>query len=120
MSAQPDPHDPSQIEFLRSLDDGDGKVLSEVIDQYLAQAAEARGELLRVVHEGDSAAVERAAHLLKGASANIGANALATVCAEMETQSRLARLDEAAGLVERFDTEFSRVRDALTRLASTN
>jgi PAS domain S-box-containing protein len=115
-----DPLDPSQIELLRSLDDGDGTVLGEIIDQYLTQTAEGRGELIRVVGEGDTAALERAAHLLRGASANIGASALAAVCAEMETQSRLARLDVAAGLVEQFDTEFSRVRDALSLLVAKN
>jgi len=116
----PDPLDPSQVELLRSLDNGDGTVLREIVEQYLAQTAEGRGELLRVAGEGDAAALERAAHLLRGASANIGASALAALCAEMETQSRLARLDVAAGLVEQFDTEFSRVREALAVLAPKN
>ena len=115
-----DPLDPSQVELLRSLDDGDGTVLREIVEQYLTQAAEGRGELLRVADKGDAAAAERAAHLLRGASANIGANALAALCAEMETQSRLARLDVAAGLVEQFDSEFARVRDALSVLVPKN
>ena len=88
-------------------------MLGEIIDQYLAQTTEGRGELVRVVGEGDTDALERAAHTLKGASANVGASALAAVCAEMEMQGRVAQLDGAAGLVERFDTEFARVRDAL-------
>ena len=62
----PDPLDPSQIELLRSLDDGDGAVLGEIIDQYLAQTGEGRGELVRVVGAGDTRALERAAHTLKG------------------------------------------------------
>ncbi len=115
----PDPLDQSQIELLRSLDDGDGAVLVEIIDQYLAQTLEGRGELARVVGAGDTEAVERAAHRLRGASANIGASTLAALCAEMETQGRFARLDEAGGLVERFDAEFARVRDALNLLTTT-
>ena len=118
--ALPEPLDPSQVELLRSLDDGDGSVLREIVDQYLAQTAKCRGELVRVAEEGDAAAVERAAHLLRGASANIGATTLAALCAEMETQSRLARLDVAAGLVAQFDTEYSRVRDALGLLVARN
>ena len=43
----PDPLDRSQIELLRSLDDGDGAVLGEIIDQYLTQTAAGRGELVR-------------------------------------------------------------------------
>ena len=53
------------------------------------------------------------------ASANIGASTLAAVCAEIEMQARFAQLGDAAGLVERFDTEFARVRDALNLLAAS-
>ena len=110
------PLDPSQIELLRSLDDGDGAVLGEIIDEYLTQAAQGRGELARVVDQGDAHALERAAHSLRGASANVGASALATVCAEMEMQGRLEQFDGTAELVERFDAEFARVRTALNEL----
>jgi DNA-binding response OmpR family regulator len=108
-----EPLDPAQLELLRSLDDGEGVVLSEIIHEYLAQTAEGRGELVRTVEVGDSRALERTAHSLRGASANIGATALADVCAEMELQGRLEQLDATAQLVERFDSEYGRVRDAL-------
>ncbi len=114
-----DPLDQSQIEVLRGLDGGDGAVLVEIISQYLAQTVEGRVELLRVVGQGDAHAVARAAHTLRGASANIGASALAAVCAEMETQGNFAQLDDAPELVERFDAEFARVRDALNLLTTT-
>jgi CheY-like chemotaxis protein/HPt (histidine-containing phosphotransfer) domain-containing protein len=109
----PDPLDQAQIELLRSLDDGDGAVLAEIIDEYLAQTAEGRDELVRVVGEGDIHGVERTAHTLRGASANVGASALAVVCAELEILGRSAQLDRVDNLVERFDIEFARVRDAL-------
>ncbi|MGA2306745.1 MAG: response regulator [Acidimicrobiales bacterium] len=112
----PDPLDPAQLELLRSLDDGEGAVLSEIIHEYLAQAELGRGELARIVEVGDPRALERAAHSLRGASANIGATVLADVCAEMELQGRLEQLDATGRLVERFDSEFGRVRDALDHL----
>ena len=112
----PDALDPSQVELLRSLDDGEGVVLIEIIHEYLAQAEVGRGELARIVEVGDSRALERAAHSLRGASANIGATALADVCAEMEVQGRLEQLDATEQLVERFDSEYGRVRDALDHL----
>jgi two-component system, sensor histidine kinase and response regulator len=114
------PLDQTQIEFLRSLDDGDGAVLGEIVDQYLMQTIEGRGELFRVVGEGDSHALERAAHTLRGASANIGASALAAICAEMETEGRSERLESAAGLMEQFDAEFRRVRDALSHVLTSS
>jgi signal transduction histidine kinase/DNA-binding response OmpR family regulator len=109
----PDPLDPSQLDLLRSLDDGEGMVLDEIIREYLVQAEEGRGELARIVEVGDSRALEHAAHSLRGASANIGATALAGVCAEMELQGRLEQLDATARLMEQFDAEFQRVRYAL-------
>jgi two-component system sensor histidine kinase/response regulator len=115
-----DPLDLTQIEFLRSLDDGDGAVLGEIVNQYLTQTAEGRGELLRVVGEGDPQALERAAHTLRGASANVGASALAAICAEMETEGRYERLEGAAGLMEQFDAELSRVRDALSHVLTSS
>jgi two-component system sensor histidine kinase/response regulator len=111
-----EPLDYSQIDLLRSLDDGDGAVFGEIIDQYLTQTTAGRLELARVVGAGDAHGLQRAAHTLKGASANVGATALVAVCDELEMQGRGARIDGAAGLVERFDTEFTRVRQALTQL----
>ena len=112
----PDPLESSQIDLLRSLDDGDGAVLGEIIGQYLLQTAEDRGELLRMVAEGDLSALVRTAHTLRGASPNVGASALAAVCAEMKAHGRGARPDEAAGFLMRFDAEFARVRAALDRV----
>jgi CheY-like chemotaxis protein/HPt (histidine-containing phosphotransfer) domain-containing protein len=114
----PDPLDPAQLELLRSLDDGEGAVLSEIINEYLAQTEVGRGELARIVEVGDSRALERAAHSLRGACANIGATALADICAEMELQGRLEELDAAGQLelVRRFESEFARVRQALDNL----
>ena len=73
-----------------------------------------------MVGEGDLHALERAAHTLKGASANIGASVLAAICAEIETEGRSERLEGAAGLMEQFDAEFSRVRDALSHLLTAS
>jgi two-component system, sensor histidine kinase and response regulator len=113
-----DPLDPAQLELLRSLDDGEGVVLGEIINEYLAQTEVGRGELVRIVEVGDSRALERAAHSLRGACANIGATVLADVCAEMEAQGRLEQIDVVGQLelVRRFDSEFERVRDALDGL----
>jgi two-component system, sensor histidine kinase and response regulator len=110
------PLDLDQIELLRSLDDGDGALLSEIISQYLSQTEEGRNELARAVVVGDHGAVARTAHALRGASANIGATGLAAVCEAMEMSARAEQLDGAPELVERFDAEFARVCEALNEL----
>ena len=90
MSLPPETHDPldrSQIEFLVSLDDGQAEVLAEIVREYLIVGEECSTELVRQLGEGDCRAVERAAHTLKGASANVGATGLADVCAGLEMQA---------------------------------
>ena len=107
------PLDQDQINDLRSLDDGDGAVFAAIIEQFLAQADQGRQDLARLVEEGDAQALARAAHTLKGASANVGAVAVSAVCAELEAKGKLAALDGAAGLVEQFADELAHAREAL-------
>jgi HPt (histidine-containing phosphotransfer) domain-containing protein len=113
-----DPLDRSQIEFLLSLDDGQGDALAEIVAEYLTLGDEGYAELLRQRREGDRNAFERTAHTLKGASANVGATGLADVCASLELHAREAQLDDAGELLEQFEAQFDRVRAALEVFAS--
>ena len=113
-----DPLDRAQIELLLSLDDGDGAALLEIVDEYLAMSEEGRVELLGCLGAGDAQGAERAAHTLKGASANVGATALAAVCAAMEARARQGQPQGAAQLTEQFESEFVRARSALQAVAS--
>jgi HPt (histidine-containing phosphotransfer) domain-containing protein len=108
-----DPLDRSQIEFLVSLDDGEGAALAEIVDEYLALSDDGSAELRRLLREGDPDAFERTAHTLKGASANVGATGLADVCAGLEHRARGRELDDAGALLDQFDAELHRVRAAL-------
>ena len=111
-----DPIDQSQIELLRSLDDGDGTLLARIIDQFAAEGGHAAGELADAVSRGECRTIERTAHTIKGASANVGATDLTEVCAAIEACGRQADLDGAARLIDRFQTEFARAREALSQL----
>lgn len=110
--------DRSQIDLLLSLDDGAGAALQEIVDEYLPMSEEGGVELLRALEDGDAQAVERGAHTLKGASANVGATALVDVCAAIETCARQGHLEGAAELTEQFESELSRARAALHAVAS--
>ncbi len=113
-----DPLDRSQIELLLSLDDGQGEALVEIVNEYLILSGQVRAELLRVLAEGDRDALERTAHTLKGASANVGASGLADVCAGLEQHARQEELRDASELMEQFDAEYSRVHAALQVVAT--
>lgn len=122
MSTTTDPLDRSQIELLLSLDDGAGDALAEIVEEYRTMSWNGRDDLRRELREGDHTALAHTAHALKGASANLGANDLAQVCAELEMHARQVELvgsDEFADahtLMERFETEFTRVQVALMLL----
>ncbi len=116
MSSPPDTRDPldrSQIEFLVSLDDGRGEMLAEIVREYLVSSEECATELVRLLGEGDGQAIERTAHTLKGASANVGASGLADVCARLEMGAREQRLGDAADLLKQLVEELDRVQSAL-------
>jgi two-component system sensor histidine kinase/response regulator len=113
-----DPLDRTQIELLLSLDGGEGETLGEIVQQYLTHGEKGLHELRRVLTEGDVESLERAAHTLKGASANVGASAMVELCAALETSARAEELDAANGLMERADREFARVQDALELLTA--
>jgi HPt (histidine-containing phosphotransfer) domain-containing protein len=116
MSSPPDTRDPldrSQIEFLASLDDGQGEMLAEIVREYLIVSEQCYVELVRLLGEGDCPAIGRTAHTLRGASANVGATGLADVCAGLEVKAHEVQLSDAADLMEQFVEEFDRVQAAL-------
>jgi HPt (histidine-containing phosphotransfer) domain-containing protein len=122
MNTTTDPLDRAQIDLLLSLDDGAGEALAEIVEEYQTMSWEGRHDLRRELRDADHTALARTAHALKGASANLGANDLAHVCAELEMHARQVELvgsDEFAdanALMERFEAEFTRVQVALMLL----
>jgi CheY-like chemotaxis protein len=105
--------DSDQLDVIRRIDDGDGTLLREIIDKFLTHAEAGRDELAGIIAEGDPHALERTAHRLRGAAANLGAVALAELCGELEARGRFGQLDDVAVLLPRFDDELARARDAL-------
>src|SRR5580658_4030536 len=114
-----DPLDRSQIDLLLDLDDGEGGALSEIVEEYIAHGKQVWVELRRTLSAGDVAALERSAHTLKGASANVGASTLAQLCGALESHARMEQLDEVSGLIDECDAEFARVQEALTVLTAS-
>jgi HPt (histidine-containing phosphotransfer) domain-containing protein len=105
--------DPSRISTLRDLDSGDGELLRLLVDEYANDARAQLDTLHAALAEGDPHAVERAAHTVKGASANIGATRLAELCRELEALGRAAALGSGREMLERIEAEFDNVRHAL-------
>jgi hypothetical protein len=105
--------DEARIATLRDLDGGDGTLLGMLVDEYDRDTRIQIDRLHAALAEGDPHTVERCAHTVKGASANIGAMRLADLCRELESLGRAGALGEAPAILDRVETEFDKVRHAL-------
>lgn len=123
----PDAVDPAAFSFadildrhvlddLRSLqEEGEPDIVTELIDLYLQEAPDRLQAIREAVRDGDAPCLLRAAHSLKGSSANLGAAGVAAVCAELERCGREVVLDGAPALLERLEADFKKLHAALER-----
>ncbi|MEM6456336.1 MAG: response regulator [Acidobacteriota bacterium] len=106
--------DRQRLASLRALQEATGKdVVGPLIDLYLQQTPEKLTALWQLLAAGDAPQFERQAHSLKGSSANLGANAMAGICAQLEAHGRRGALHRMEPLLLRLQTAFEQVRQAL-------
>src|SRR3954468_12617403 len=109
--------DPQAIENLRALNPGDNdEFLREIAAIFLEDTPLRIAELEQSLVAGDVAKFTRAAHSIKGSSANLGAMTLRTVAEKLEHQSRTEGLGGLAPLVAQVKTEFARAQAELAKL----
>jgi two-component system, sensor histidine kinase and response regulator len=106
--------DQSRIELLEQLDRDGGDLLSEVLHQYISDATSRMASLRVAVDDGDLGAAAETAHAMRGASANVGASMMATLCGRIEEFAKRGDASGCAALLGVADDEFERVRIALT------
>ena len=110
--------DPTALANVRAVD-GDGAVLAEVIDIYLADAPEQMQSLRNALEGGRLGDLGRTAHALKSASLNVGAKTLCELCSRLERQARAGQSAGTAELVAGIESLMAHVCNALrTELAS--
>ncbi len=105
--------DGERFAVLRDLDGGDGDLLSAIMSEYLDDGVRSLATLREALAEGDPQALERAAHTLKGSSANLGAVRVAEICSQLEALGRAGALATAPHLVDDAETALALVRAAL-------
>ncbi|MGY4543761.1 two-component system sensor histidine kinase/response regulator [Arthrobacter sp. UYNi723] len=102
--------DADRLAMLRGLGPEDGLGLLPATTEAFRKDVPARLAALReAVHNGGGPALAQAAHALKGAAANIGATAVASLCGELEDLGRSGKLDGGRQLVSRLEAELVRV-----------
>jgi HPt (histidine-containing phosphotransfer) domain-containing protein len=110
--------DSERIAILKELDGGDGSLLSELAKEYESDAL-SQLEAMRVALDStDAGGLERAAHCLKGASANLGATAVAAGCREIEQLARGGDIAGVGRLIDDVESELRIVYAALGQVAA--
>jgi HPt (histidine-containing phosphotransfer) domain-containing protein len=104
------------IEGLRELGgEDDPGLLLEIIGMFLEDAPARIREIELGLANGDIKLLERAAHSLKSASANVGAMRLSSVCRRIE---EIARQAKSEGIAELIPESNLALNDAATALRS--
>jgi signal transduction histidine kinase/DNA-binding response OmpR family regulator/HPt (histidine-containing phosphotransfer) domain-containing protein len=98
-----------------SRDRGDALV-QKVIAAYVDDTPQQLRTLRSAIDGLDTGNVRRIAHTLKSASANVGAEALAALCKEMEHLGRADTTEGADAILTDMEQEFQAVRHSLTAI----
>jgi histidine phosphotransfer protein HptB len=107
------------IENLRALNPGDNdEFLREIAAIFIEDTPVRIAELDQGLLQGDIPKFTRAAHSIKGSSANLGAMALRAVAEKIEHESRTKGLGEMAALLTQLKSEFERAKTELTALVA--
>jgi DNA-binding response OmpR family regulator len=100
--------------FCSSIDPDTTKVLSMLIDCYSEEAPKLLQAMKIAIDQADSQVLKRAAHTLKGSSANLSAVPLAQLCGTLEVMSARGEVAhaQASSLLAQIEVEYDRVRRA--------
>ncbi|HEY4370182.1 MAG TPA: response regulator [Steroidobacteraceae bacterium] len=94
----------------------DSEFIAELISAYILGSTEALGEMLAAVDASDHVALSRAAHKLKGASANLHLQSLTALSLDIETRAREGQGNGWHEDVRKLSAEFERVTEVLRKV----
>lgn len=107
------------IANLRDLNPGDGgEFLREIITIYIEDTPKRIADMKACLASGDLTTFTRAAHTIKGSSANVGAQLLKAIAERIESQSRREGFNGIAPQIADCEAEFARVTVELRKLAT--
>ncbi len=101
------------LDMLRESVGDDPEFIREVLASFASDSPLLMKSLRTGIAEGDSQAVQNAAHTLKSTSRLFGAKALADVCQTIERLGREKRLQDAIALMKTAELEFERVKESV-------
>ncbi len=96
--------------------DGDREFLAQLVDVFMGDATARLAGVRAALARHDCAALERAAHSLKGAASSIGATAVAQTAERLEALARAGDLAHAGPVCAALEAEMARLQPALAEL----
>jgi len=97
---------------------GDEELLREIAGLFLEDTQELVEEIRRAAYARDAAALQRAAHTLKGSVGNFGAEGTFEAAYQLEKMGRSGDLTGVEDAVLRLGAELDRLTPALTAIRS--
>jgi HPt (histidine-containing phosphotransfer) domain-containing protein len=98
--------------------DNDRAFFLEMCHDFMKNLPLRMEELSSSLEKKDAATFSRAAHNLKGVSANFNANAVNRIAAELERLGRQDELEQAGPMLEELKTEIIRLREYMLGLGA--
>jgi signal transduction histidine kinase/CheY-like chemotaxis protein/HPt (histidine-containing phosphotransfer) domain-containing protein len=105
---------PLNLESLEKRCLGNRKIAARALSKFDSVVTQDITALVGAIGARDSIAVAASAHKIKGAAANVSAEDLSRIAAELETLARADQLDQTQKCVDRLQAEMNRVREFLT------
>jgi PAS domain S-box-containing protein len=94
---------------------GDEELVEEIVREYLADTPRQLQSLETFLRAGDLQGIQRQAHSIKGASANMGGDRLRAVAEELEAAAKAGDLDVARRLAAEIPAELRALETAMTQ-----
>jgi len=95
---------------------GSRKLLRRVAQVFLDNFPAIWSEIQRSMERGDTKAIERSAHLLKGSASVIGAQAVTAAARKVEMIAKKSELDRVSVALEQLGRELERLKPAVVQL----
>ncbi|MCP4677223.1 MAG: response regulator [Deltaproteobacteria bacterium] len=111
--------EPAAIDFdkagllTRMMDDED--LVQIVVDTFLEDAPKQIAKLVEYLESGDAEGAARQAHTIKGASANVGGEALRKVAYNMEKAGKAEELDVIRADMPKLEACFEKLKEAMSQ-----
>jgi histidine phosphotransfer protein HptB len=109
---------PIDLEYLQEISDGDAEFELELLQVYVDDTHTHIIAVRDAIAKADFSKIELEAHHIKGASGNVGANAMHSIALALEKCGVNKIMDEAPVLLEQLEQKFSLVESFVAERAA--